>query len=686
MRAGRGARVFAVLDAAWAPVGVCLLLVCAMWLGLASHQEAAARVDLAAAQRTNAILARALGAHVERALHEVEDAMARFRSGARPAPYKAGHRLIHAIRRYDARGGFLASSDPNDVAEDMAPGFGGADRFADGDAGIHVSPPTRGREGRWTVEITWPLFEVGGFAGVLRAEVDAAELAGAEHGFDFDGGAYTLARSDGLRLAVAGDPRGAVGERSDALRALVDATPLSPCRTAPDTGTLYCGHVVSHDLVVIIATPQAVYLREQATQGRRLTLFASLLTLLAVPLAASTTLRRLNLNAARRDVWRSREAAARTARDLRYALDNMRHGLMLLDARGNVLVSNARALKLLGYDAAEPRPARVDALPARLAASGPAGEPLRRALRVVGGQWASLRGPDGRRLEIVTRQLPDGGYVRTIEDVTQRRADAVMLKRAATRAEAASRARGAFLARMSHEIRTPMHAVIGFARLLRSQARDATAARHAAHILAASEHLVAVVDDALDLAVLEAGRLELRPVEFDLRAMTERLRPIARQARGDRPIRFRLHVADDAPARVAADERRIFQVLTNFIGNAYKFTERGEVAVLVAPADEGGRALLRFEVRDTGVGLDAAGAAALFEPFARDPAAAERPGAGLGLAIVRQLVDLMDGRLDVSGRPGGGACFAALLPYERAERRESRKPAPRERPLSILLA
>ncbi len=248
-------------------------------------------------------------------------------------------------------------------------------------------------------------------------------------------------------------------------------------------------------------------------------------------------------------------------------------------------------------------------------------------------------------------------------DVTQRkRAQAAL--RDAEAAERASRAKSQFLARMSHELRTPLNAVLGFTQLLEHDGAgrlDAQQRTRLAHIRSAGNHLLALIDEVLDLSALEAGSLPLalRPVELDpvLDEVRQWLAPLAAQG----GVALQLQAT---PAWVHADARRLRQVVSNLLSNAIKYNHRGgQVQLQVQPVAAAGVAGWELAVRDTGRGLSAEQQAHLFEPFNR--LGAERDGIegrGIGLVTVRQLVQVMGGRLQLQSRVGEGSEFRVWLP------------------------
>ena len=272
------------------------------------------------------------------------------------------------------------------------------------------------------------------------------------------------------------------------------------------------------------------------------------------------------------------------------------------------------------------------------------------------------------------------GAVVTFTDVTVRRQAESALIAARQAAEQADRAKSAFLAKMSHEIRTPMNGVLGMAELLASTGLDPKQRKFLDTIERSAKTLLQIINDILDLSKIEAGKMDLDHAPFDLRELCEDALELLAHRAQEKGLEICAQVAAETPRRVVGDANRLRQVLINLLGNAIKFTDRGEV-VLRVQEDEGGAPAgrLLFEVQDTGIGLDAAAQERIFEAFAQEAnhALARSAGTGLGLAISRQLVRLMGGRIGVTSAPGEGSrfWFTARLPAA-ADRPQSADPRP----------
>ncbi|MGH8442457.1 MAG: 7TM diverse intracellular signaling domain-containing protein [Nevskiaceae bacterium] len=391
-------------------------------------------------------------------------------------------------------------------------------------------------------------------------------------------------------------------------------------------------------------------------------------TLLSLALADRINLERKEKAVAQGEALRAREQAIDFLARYQRIVDTVPEGIFETDMQGAIISANPALVRMLGYaDLNEMRrfihdlrrdPVRdraaADQMIARLRAEGQITGHEIQLMRADGSVfWAALS---------ITRRVEADGGARAhgvVQDISERR-EREDLTRARAAAEAATTAKSDFLAKMSHELRTPMNAIIGFTDLALRGDAEPRRLEHLGHIRAAARSLLRIINDILDLSKIEAGKLALDHRDFDLKTVLDHVHALLAQQAKDKGLRLSVVCAEQTPQALIGDPLRLEQVLVNIVGNAVKFTERGEIELTVEPASATDRrARLRFMVRDTGVGLTPEAQAQLFTPFTQVDAFSTRRhgGTGLGLAITRQLVEKMGGRIAVESLPGVGSVF-----------------------------
>ena len=364
--------------------------------------------------------------------------------------------------------------------------------------------------------------------------------------------------------------------------------------------------------------------------------------------------------AARRDAEQSKA-------QLRQAIESISEGFALYDADERLILCNQR------YREFYPEHAK----PLRRPVSPIANR--ERTSKSLQPATSEERLDDGRWLLVSDRITEEGSFVSVRTDISELKWREIELTAATSRleeqaeqmrmlaevAEQASRTKSEFLAAMSHEIRTPMTGVLGMADLLAAESINPTQKRYVDTIRTSGRHLLSIINDILDFSRIEAGQLELELIDFALSDALEQVRSLLTPQAAERGLMLRVVQATAPNLTVRGDPTRVRQILVNLVGNGLKFTSQGSVTLTVrqmATAPDAVR--LRFEVRDTGIGIPLERQAGLFQPFVQADSSTTRHygGSGLGLVICKSLVAAMDGLIGLESEPGQGSLFWFELP------------------------
>ncbi len=407
-----------------------------------------------------------------------------------------------------------------------------------------------------------------------------------------------------------------------------------------------------------------------------------------------------SMNRMAENLGRNRDKLTEVMEKYRSIFEGAADGIFQSSPDGKFVTVNPAMADILGYASPEEVMENVTDMSTMLYARAEDYERIVRTLelegQIKGMQTRFLRKGGSTvdvELTILMRRLQNGMLLEgMVKDITQRLARE-QAEKDRMAAEASSSAKSEFLANMSHEIRTPMNAIMGFTDLMLRGDIEEKQRITLGKIKGASQTLLAVINDILDFSKIEAGRMELEVTDFSLHETMANLSEMFSQKAHERDIEFMVSIAEGTPSALCGDPVRLGQVLINLLGNALKFTEKGEVVVEVRPAREqpadDEHVMLEFAVVDTGVGIPKERLGSVFDSFSQADTSTTRKfgGTGLGLTICRQLTELMGGSIHVESVPGQGSRFVFTACFGRQpEDRELRLSAPKDlRGLKVLV-
>ena len=405
------------------------------------------------------------------------------------------------------------------------------------------------------------------------------------------------------------------------------------------------------------------------SQGRAARMLGKVMKTSIIPTERDGVRRALSVSHEITDIAQERDEARRLYDLAKTACDNALHGIVLNDASGKIVYVN-RALcemseyseeELIGQDVGILTGVKTFRPDPELAKKLAGGEVLR---HVTEAETPTKSGKTNRvELSLSSAKWGETGeriFITYVRDVREERRQAHELRDALNRAEQATRMKSEFLANMSHEIRTPLNGVLGMAQVLSHTDLTPNQYEQVATILDSGKTLMSILNDILDLSKIEAGKLEVTPVAGDLRHKLSRMIKLHAATAEDKGLALQLFIDPSVPSRLRFDPVRVRQCVGNLVSNAIKFTEKGDVMVVVTCEPDGtGKTRVIVHVSDTGVGIPPEKMDRVFESFAQADGSTTRRfgGTGLGLPITRKLARMMGGDVTVVSEPGRGSVF-----------------------------
>jgi len=415
------------------------------------------------------------------------------------------------------------------------------------------------------------------------------------------------------------------------------------------------------------------------SQGRAARMLGKVMKTSLIPVERESGRAALSVSHEITDIAQERDEALRLYELAKSACDHALHGIVLNDSAGKILYAN-RALcemseyseeELLGQDVGILTGAKTYRPDPELARKLASGEVLRHVYEV---ETPRKNGGTNRvELSLTSARWGESGeriFITYVRDVAEERRKAHELRDALHRAEQATRLKSEFLANMSHEIRTPLNGVLGMAQVLAHTDLSPNQFEQVATILDSGKTLMSILNDILDLSKIEAGKLEVTPVTGDLRHKLSRMIKLHAATAEEKGLNLKLFIDPSVPSRLRFDPVRVRQCVANLVSNAIKFTDRGDVMVVVTcePQDNGHNQII-VHVSDSGCGIPKEKMERVFETFAQADGSTTRKfgGTGLGLPITRKLAQMMGGDVTLVSEPGRGSVFTLKFMAETSD-------------------
>ncbi|MEZ5985111.1 MAG: ATP-binding protein [Hyphomonas sp.] len=415
------------------------------------------------------------------------------------------------------------------------------------------------------------------------------------------------------------------------------------------------------------------------SQGRAAKMLGKVMKTSIIPVERDGERRALSVSHEITDIAQERDEALRLYELAKTTCDHALHGIVVNDSGGRIVYVNHALCELSGYSEEELLGRDVGILTGQdiyvpdpdLAMKLASGEVLR---HVAEAETPTKSGGKNRvELSLTSARFGERGeriLITYVRDVREERRQAHELRDALNRAEQATRLKSEFLANMSHEIRTPLNGVLGMAQVLAHTNLTSDQKEQVATILDSGKTLMSILNDILDLSKIEAGKLEVTPVAGDLRHKLSRMIKLHAATASEKGLNLQLFIDPGVPSRLKFDPVRVRQCVGNLVSNAIKFTEKGDVMVVVTcEPTETGKTRIIVHVSDSGCGIPPEKMERVFESFAQADGSTTRRfgGTGLGLPITRKLARMMGGDVSVVSEPGRGSVFTLKFVAESSE-------------------